>query len=463
MLPVSPECLKNAVTATRVSRAGSLCAEEAALLWEDLVTGSVLAEDLDCSGRSVLIATTPQLSAAALLVELDGVASRIVLYPPDLSLDYLSFVASTAAVDIVISDRTTSVVDLPSTMWTAPSSFRKQKAERHAGADCLTEWVLLTSGTTGRPKLVVHTFASLTRAIQEEGPSASGVVWSTFYDIRRYGGLQIFLRAALSGTSLVLSSAHEPTDHFLTRAAAHGVTHISGTPSHWRRAAMSSNAALINPAYVRLSGEIADQAILNYLQALYPGAKIAHAFATTEAGVLFAVNDGLTGFAAEILATTPNVEMKIENGSLLVRSNRTARCYVGDGPALRDADGFVNTGDVLEERQGRYYFAGRGDGIINVGGLKVHPEEVEAVINGHPEVRMSLVRKKKSAILGSMVVADVVLKTTAVTTTGEIGALHGDILQLCRESLDVHKVPAAINFVSTLPMGESGKLVRCYA
>ena len=116
---------------------------------------------------------------------------------------------------------------------------------------------------------------------------------------------RFFLRAALTGTSLVLSSAQESTADFLARAASHRVTHISGTPSHWRRALMSSAAHLITPEYVRLSGEIADQTILNQLRAVYPQARIAHAFATTEAGVAFDVNDGLAGFPAGALEHTP--------------------------------------------------------------------------------------------------------------------------------------------------------------
>src|SRR5256885_5591580 len=64
-------------------------------------------------------------------------------------------------------------------------------------------------------------------------------------------------RSALSHGSLVLSSAAESPADFLARAAAAGVTHISGTPSHWRRALMSGAAARISPRYVRLSGEIA--------------------------------------------------------------------------------------------------------------------------------------------------------------------------------------------------------------
>ena len=77
--------------------------------------------------------------------------------------------------------------------------------------------------------------------------------------------------------------------------------------------------------------------------------------------------------------------MKIEDGSLRIRSTRTARRYLGgERAALADADGFVDTGDMVELRGDRYYFVGRAGGIINVGGLKVHPEEVEAVINRHP-------------------------------------------------------------------------------
>jgi acyl-coenzyme A synthetase/AMP-(fatty) acid ligase len=440
---------------------GSVFGAEETIAWSDLIAGTVLegrANEL-CE-RSVLVATTSQLTAIATLVELDGVARRIVLYPPDLSLEHLAYVAQAAAVEAIVSDRTSP--DIPGIASLAPCSWRP--CDRAPKVERETEWVLLTSGTTGRPKLVVHTLASLAGAIEVDRSASAGVVWGTYYDIRRYGGLQIFLRAALTGTSLVLSSALESTADFLARAGSLGVTHISGTPSHWRRASMSSSAHLISPKYVRLSGEIADQAILNHLRSLYPQAKVAHAFATTEAGVVFAVNDGLMGFPTSVIEKTPDVVMKIEDRTLRVHSDRTARCYLGDhARAIPDADGFVDTGDVLEVRDGRYYFVGRGDGMINVGGMKVYPEEVEAVINGHPRVQMSLVRTKKNPFTGALVVADVVLKSASGPAGNDMGELHQDILRLCRETLASHKVPAAINFVPALAVAETGKLIRRYA
>jgi len=176
----------------------------------------------------------------------------------------------------------------------------------------------------------------------------------------------------------------------------------------------------------------------------------------------FEVNDGLMGFPADVLAQNPCVEMKVEGGTLRIRSDRTAARYLGrESQPLKDGEGYVDTGDLLELRAGRYYFIGREDGTINVGGLKVHPEEVEAVINRHPRVSMSLVRMKKSPITGAIVIADVVLKAQSVPDGAS--AMQRDIMQFCRGELALHKVPAAINFVPALAVAETGKLIRRHA
>src|SRR5437879_13261206 len=78
--------------------------------------------------------------------------------------------------------------------------------------------MVFTSGASGVRKLVVPALASLAGAINGDRVQTVPAVWSTFYDIRRYGGLQILLRALLGGGSLVLSSAAESTGGFLIRS-----------------------------------------------------------------------------------------------------------------------------------------------------------------------------------------------------------------------------------------------------
>jgi acyl-coenzyme A synthetase/AMP-(fatty) acid ligase len=227
---------------------------------------------------------------------------------------------------------------------------------------------------------------------------------------------------------------------------------------------MSGAAATIAAGYVRLSGEIADQAILDSLRAAYPRAGVAHAFASTEAGVAFEVGDGLAGFPASLVgAAGATVELKIEGGTLHIRSGGTATRYLGEGcESLRANDGFVDTGDRVELRDGRYHFMGRAGGVINVGGLKVYPEEVEAVINASPWVRMSLVKARRNPITGAVVTADVVLTDDSngpdMRPAGE--AMTREIIDACRRVLPAHKVPAIVRIVPSLEVSASGKLVR---
>jgi acyl-coenzyme A synthetase/AMP-(fatty) acid ligase len=453
--------LRDAIDVGGTPPPGYLIGAEHRTALGDLLQGSAIASGVEnLRGRSVLIASADQFLVALALIEFDGLARRMTLYPPDLALEHLPYVMRYAEVDAVVSDGSfLSGASIGAAQHAICTPALVPRV--HASQERLpTEWILLTSGTTGRPKMVLHTLASLAGAIGAS-ESHTEVIWGTFYDIRRYGGLQIYLRAVLTRSSLLLTGPQEPVANFLQRAGEAGVTHISGTPSHWRRALMSPEADRIAPRYIRLSGEIADQAILNSLRSFYPDAEISHAFATTEAGVAFDVRDALSGFPASMLTGTSGVDLKVVDATLRVRSSRTAERYLGENPpALKDPEGFVDTGDVLELRDGRYHFQGRRDGVINVGGLKVHPEEVEAVLNRHPQVRLSLVKTKKNPITGALVVADVLLKDLSTPEGDQSRELQQTIKQFCRESLAPHKVPAAISFVAALAISETGKLVR---
>src|ERR1700676_5551659 len=410
------------------------------------------------AGRSVLLAVADQLISALAMIEIDGVARRMLLCPPDLNADHIETLIDDAGIDAIVTDQPGRWADVG--VYLVVAARAPERAGKQAKSERATEWLMLTSGTSGVPKIVGHTLEGLTGAVVADG-SARGTppVWPTFYDIRRYGGLQIFLRAIIGGGSMVLTEPGEALADHVARLNAMRVTHISGTPSHWRKLLMSGSAAGFSPRYVRLSGEIADQAVLDGLSRAFPEAPIGHAYASTEAGVGFAVSDGLEGFPASMLGERDGVEMKVEDGSLRIRSMRTAHAYVGrNAAALTDSDGFVDTGDMVELRGDRYHFVGRRGGIINIGGLKVHPEEIEAVINRHAEVRMSRARSRRSPITGAIVVADVILaEGTDASRSGEI---RDQILTDCRASVPSYKVPAVIRFVRSLDITAAGKLAR---
>jgi acyl-coenzyme A synthetase/AMP-(fatty) acid ligase len=428
----------------------------------DLARHSAFGGQLEAlRGASVLLTAKDQLTAAIAMLELDGVARRLVLCTPDLPLQHLPGVIAGAETDCCVRDEGSAAaaeIGLPAiTLQPALSTGTVTRRGQLA-----TEWILLTSGTTGAPKLVLHTLASLTSALAGQPPPPEPLTWSTYYDIRRYGGLQIFFRG-VHGGSLVLSDPAESVEDFLRRASAAGVTHISGTPSHWRKALMSGATGRLAPRYARLSGEIADQAVLDGLRAAYPQAIVAHAFASTEAGVAFEVRDGRAGFPESLVgAAGARVELRVTEGTLQIRSAGTAERYLGGAESLKGADGFVDTGDRVEAREGRYYFIGRRGGVINVGGMKVHPEEVEAVINTHPWVRMSLVKARRNPITGAVVTADVVLaeESSAPGPRPAAAELMRELTERCRQTLAAHKVPALIRIVPALEISAAGKLVR---
>jgi acyl-coenzyme A synthetase/AMP-(fatty) acid ligase len=403
-------------------------------------------------GRSVVLAVSGMAKAAAALIELDGWAERIVLCPPAFAGSGLDAVIRDAEADALVYDSDAAPpecrVDL-----VAPCRLPLEPLSAPRRPRLASEWVMPTSGTSGPPKMVLHNLATLTAAFRPTPAQA----WATFYDIRRFGGLQIFLRALAGTESLTLTGAGEGVEAFLIRLAEAGARHISGTPSHWRKVLMSGQGRRIAPETVRLSGEIADDSVLAALGALYPSARIEHAYASTEAGVAFVVDDGRAGFPASLIETSHEVAMKVLDGSLRIRSNRTALRYVGpNAAALHDDDGFVDTGDMVERRGDRYVFVGRRGGVINVGGAKVHPEEVEAAINRHDAVRASRVFARQNPITGALVAAEVVLREGVAADDD----LSRDILNLCRALLPAHQAPSSLRFVADLPMTSGGKLAR---
>jgi acyl-coenzyme A synthetase/AMP-(fatty) acid ligase len=317
---------------------------------------------------------------------------------------------------------------------------------------------LMTSGTTGQPKIVRHTLESLLGRIQKTAtfPGGQRSRWLLTYQPTAFAGLQVILTAALSGGTIVVSEHRTPV-HFFEAAERHQVTHISGTPTFWRSfLLMAQPGSLPDLQQITLGGEAIDQATLDRLKVVFPKARVTHIYASTEAGVVFSVHDGQEGFPAEWLegTTLQDVRMRVHEGMLEVKTSRGMAGYEGETIPLTE-DGWIRTGDLVEVVSGRVRFIGREDSILNVGGAKVHPQVIESFLLSLPGVREARVRGVANPISGFLVGAEIVLDDLDQQESQEIARRR--ILARCREFLPGYQIPRILRIVDSIPVQDSGK------
>ncbi|MCR6660185.1 MAG: AMP-binding protein [Asticcacaulis sp.] len=333
---------------------------------------------------AVAVRLADPLKLALAVIALDGQVERLLLLSSDMSdaeaRDLLAQFGGDALLTDTLSE---SGRDGPEIIWRKTPKPGKG-ADTPPTSRVTTEWIFATSGTTGTPKLVAHSLASLTRTTKLF--TGAPRRWGQMYNIARFAGIQVFLQG-LTGGSLLLPTADTGLPEQLVFLAAKGCTALSATPTLWRKILMTPGHEVLPLEQVTLGGEIADGAILSALTRTYPAARVVHIYASTEAGAAFSVRDGRPGFPVSYLHDAPGgVRLKVVDGRLFVRTRSTRATYLNRQEAFADAEGFVDTGDRVEIDGDRCLFLGRENGAINVGGNKVYPEEVEHVLLAHPAV-----------------------------------------------------------------------------
>lgn len=400
----------------------------------------------------VLVCIGAVLPLAQTLLALDGHVDGLLLVSANAAPDIVRALAATAGAGVIVSDRS----DLPGRR-TPDTVVAPAVTGGATNGSVPTRWMMTTSGTTGTPKIVPHSLNSLARTVRRD-PILQRPVWGMVYDMTRFAGLQVGLQSLLGGGVLAAPDRAAPLAAQIDFLARAGVTHLSATPTLWRRLLMVPGIERLPLRQVTMGGEIADQAVLDAVSGRFPDARLTHIYASTEAGVGFAVNDRRAGFPMAFLDTPPgNVGVAIRDGLLWVRppDARVVR-YLGGQTVETDADGYVNTGDRIETRDGRAYFLGRDSGVVNVGGVKVYPERVERIILGVPGVALAAVSAKANPITGALLVASVVPADPAA----DQGALRDAILAACRSGLEREATPARIRFIETLDLNAAGKIIR---
>lgn len=318
---------------------------------------------------------------------------------------------------------------------------------------------ILTSGTSGKPKAARHTWESLSRPTRIS-THASRPRWLLTYRPHLYAGLQVLLQCLSNGGTLVVPEDNSAPAAVADLMRAARVECASATPSYWRRLLLFADPKILGDVPIRqitLGGEVVDQQILDSLKSIFPGVRITHIYATTELGRCFSVTDGRAGFSASYLRepTPDGVEMRIEEGELVVRSANSMLGYdrVG-GDVSKGAWGY-HTGDLVEVVGDRVFFVGRRTDLINVGGNKVHPIEVERVVRAVPGVADARIYGKKSSIAGELVCCQVV----PVAGIDPV-ALRQALATACLAQLTPVQRPRLIDVVSEIGLDISGKTSR---
>lgn len=320
-----------------------------------------------------------------------------------------------------------------------------------------TRWLLPTSGTTGTPKIVFHDFFSLSRSVKicniNQVPR-----WGLMYGATRFAGIQVVLQSLLGYGTLLIPENRNNLEKSLNFLYQYGCNSLSATPTLWRKLLMSPVMKGFNFQRITLGGEIADQMVLDALRSSFPAARITHIYASTETGVGFSVIDGMAGFPLSWIdngCTPQGVGLLIEGGVLKLSFSHPAKNDEMNGSQMVKREiAFIDTGDAVCIRNDRVFFIGRANGTINVGGNKVMPEEVEAILITHPQVQLVRVSGHKNPFTGMIVTAEVVLNHD------ESGPNEMDLIAFCRERLEAWKVPARIRFRSELDVADSGKIQR---
>ena len=299
---------------------------------------------------------------------------------------------------------------------------------------------LFTSGTTGLPKKVSHSFKSITRFVKTTEKNSSNI-WGFAYNPTHIAGLQVLFQALLNGNTIIRLFGL-PKVKIFDEIKDCEISNISATPTFYRLL-LPSNETFLSVTRITSGGEKFDERTINQMNSIFPNAKITNVYASTEAGSLFASH-------GNIFIIKPELEnlIKIENGELLIHQSLMGT----SGDILGE---WYQTGDLIKivsENPIRFQFLSRKNEMINVGGYKVNPNEVEEIIRNIPGIKDVRVYAKNNSVLGNIICCE------AVRSNDELD--ESAIRSYLQTKLQEFKIPRMILFVDKLSTTRTGKLKR---
>lgn len=302
---------------------------------------------------------------------------------------------------------------------------------------------IFTSGTTGQPKKVVHNLETLTRSVRV-GEKYANNVWAYAYNPTHMAGLQVFFQA-FENVNMLVNVFNMSRNDVYSQIERYGITHISATPTFYRLL-LPFEKTFQSVQRITLGGEKSDSHLCEMLHRLFPQAKINNVYASTEAGSLFAAKGDYFQ-----LPEGMREKLKVVDDELLIH-----RSLLGESSSFQFDGDYYHSGDLIDwvdKEKGLFRFRSRKNELVNVGGYKVNPGEIEDALLKIEGVKQALVYGKANSILGNVLCADVQLENGCNLT-------ELDVRKALISQLQDFKIPRRIKFVETLSLTRTGKLKR---
>jgi long-chain acyl-CoA synthetase len=300
--------------------------------------------------------------------------------------------------------------------------------------------VLFTSGSTGEPKAVIH---DVTKLLGKFAKARPGMVMLNFLMFDHWGGLNTLLHGLSSRSLVVLPESRNPDD-ICQLIEQREIELLPSTPTFL-------NMLLISRAYekydlstlklITYGAEPMPASTLKALIETFPGVELRQTYGLIELGVLRAQSKSSDSLWVRIGGE--GYDLRVIDGLLQIKAESAMLGYL-NAPSPFTDDGYFITGDRVEVAGDYMRILGRDSELINVGGQKVFPAEVETVLLEHETVEDVVVYGESNPITGNIVCATVHHRPNI-----DIKTARQDIKRFCNERLDSFKTPVKLRFVET--------------
>ncbi len=314
--------------------------------------------------------------------------------------------------------------------------------------------VLFSSGTTGKPKAMLHDLAVLLESYAARPPKDLRSL--LFYPLDHIGGLDILLRSVANGSAVILPETSNPGE-IAALIEKHRVNVLPASPTFFNLLLLAEAPQRYDLSSLEIlpyGSEPMPEHLLGKLQKAFPNARLQQKFGTSETGALRVTSKNSGSLLLKF--EDSGARHKIIDGELYLKTPSRILGYLNHPGENLLGGGWYRTGDLVEEAEGGFLkIIGRVNDVINVGGEKVLSAEVESVLLEMPEVADCRVYGEANALTGKAVACEIVPREEA-----DPAAIRRAVRRHCRSRLPPFKVPARVTAVSRISIQNRFKKSR---